>query len=211
AFSAIVARARLAGARRLRCGCFGTKERSSALVLVRALAFTALAGVAAFGDELRPSRDALFLAALAALAVAVAVLAVLVLALYRQVGVLALRIGPRAALELAEEGPNVGAATPPLAGLSREGGVLVAFFSAGCRLCRELAPAVRALEREGLRVRIVYEEEEAEAFGDWNVPGSPFVVYALDGKVAAKGLVNTLEQLDDLVALGVARRQRAAA
>jgi hypothetical protein len=36
-------------------------------------------------------------------------------------------------------------------------------------------------------------------------------VHVIDGVVAAKGLVNTLEQLDGLVATGRARREHAAA
>ena len=205
---------RLRGARTIRCGCFGARQRSTALVLVRAIAFTALAGFAAFADRLGlgdPSRDSLVLAVLVILAVAVVALGVLVLALYRQVGVLSLRIGPQAPLELEEEGPAVGAPAPALRGLERRGGELVAFFSEDCRLCRELAPAVRALGREGLAVRVAYEAVETDAFRRWNVPGTPFVVHVVDGVVAAKGLVNTLEQLDALVAVGTARTEHAAA
>lgn len=212
-FVAAVALARARGKKRLRCGCFGTDERSTGFLLARAAGFTLLAGLAAWGGELgvgSPSRDSLVLVLLAVLAAAVAVLAVLVLALYRQVGVLTLRLGPRAALELAEEGPEVGLDAPPLAELPRRGEVLVAFFSADCRLCRELAPAVRALAREGLPVRTVYEEEERESFTRWNVPGTPFAVHVVDGAVAAKGLVNNLEQLDELVSLGEKRRRRVA-
>ena len=208
AFTAVLARLRARGVHRLRCGCFGAKERSTGFLLARAIGFTGLAGFTAFAGELEvgsPSRDTLVLIALAVLASAVLVLGALVLALYRQVGVLTLRIGPRAALELAEEGPPVGEAAPPLAGLAEDGAELVAFFSPNCRLCRELAPAVRALEREGLPVHVVYEGEDGGAFADWNVPGSPFVVHLVDGTVAAKGLVNSLEQLDGLIALGTAR------
>lgn len=213
-FTLALASVRLRGVRRLGCGCFGTKERSTTFLLARALAFTALAGLAAFADELSvvsPSRDTLVLVALAVLAVAVVALTALVLALYREVGVLTLRIGPRAALELAEEGPEVGEPAPPLDGLARHGSELVAFFSPNCRLCRELTPAVGALAREGLRVHVVEEGEDAEAFAQWSVPGTPFFVHVFDGIVAAKGLVNTLEQLDDLIALGSARRRHAAA
>ena len=213
-FTLALARVRVSGATRIRCGCFGAKERSTTFLISRALVFTVLAGIAAFGGELSvetPSGDTVVLGSLAILTVAVIVLAALVLALYRQVGVLSLRIGPRAALELAEEGPDVGAIAPPLNGLSRRGSELVAFFSDNCRLCRELAPAVRALGREGLQVRVVSERDEAPEFTRWNIPGTPFVVHLVDGVVAAKGLVNTLEQLDDLVALGSARRQHAAA
>jgi hypothetical protein len=60
-------------------------------------------------------------------------------------------------------------------------------------------------------VRGVYEHEEPAAVLRWNVPGSPFAVHLVDGVVAAKGLVNTLEQLDGLVATGRARREHAAA
>jgi hypothetical protein len=213
-FTVAAASARLRGIDHIRCGCFGARERSTAFVLARAVAFTALAALAVAGTRLDlglPARDTLVLVALAVLALAVAVLGLLVLALYRQVGVLSLRIAPRAALELAEEGPPVGAPAPALSGLGRRGSELVAFFSDDCRLCRELEPGIRALAREGIAVRVVSEGKEAGAFSRWNVPGSPFVVHVVDGVVAAKGLVNTLEQLDGLVAVGSARRRDAAA
>ena len=116
--------ARLRGHKRVRCGCFGAAERPWGWVLARAVGFTALAGVAAFGDELgpvAPDRDAVVLIALALLTLAVLVLGVLVLALYRQVGVLSLRVAPRGALELESEGPPVGTPAPALAGLERRG------------------------------------------------------------------------------------------
>jgi hypothetical protein len=42
------------------------------------------------------------------------------------------------------------------------------------------------------------------------VPGTPFAVHVVDGLVAAKGTVNTLEQLDGLLAAGRGRTQLAA-
>jgi hypothetical protein len=209
--AALVARAR--GARRLRCGCFGAAERPWAWILARAVAFLALAGLAAWGDELgwAPAGSSLVPIALVLLTLAVVVLAVLVLALYRQVGVLSLRIAPHGALELEGEGPPLATPAPALSGLARRGGEVVAFFSEDCRLCRDLAPGVRALAREGLAVHVVYEARDTPAFTRWNVPGTPFVVHVIDGVVAAKGLVNTLEQLDGLVATGRARREHAAA
>ena len=213
-FTLALARLRVQGVRRLRCGCFGASERSIAFLLARALALTALAGLTAAVAELElgsPSGDTMILIALALLATAVVLLAVLVLALYRQVGVLSLRLGPRAALELAEEGPEIGEPAPVLPDLGRRGAELVAFFSENCRLCRELAPGVRALGREGLRVLVVSESQEPEVFAGWRVPGTPFVVHVIDGAVVAKGAVNTLEQLDHVIALGRARREHAAA
>jgi hypothetical protein len=211
-FVAALAQARLRGVKRLRCGCFGAGEGRTTLLLLRALAFSGLAALAAFGSGIgAPSRDTLVLAALALLAAAVVGLALLVLALYRQVGVLTLRLGPRVALELAEEGPALAAPAPALERLERRGAELVMFFSANCRLCRALAPGVNALAREGLAVHVVEEAEEADAFERWNVPGTPFAVHLVDGTVAAKGTVNTLEELDGLLAAGLGRTSHVAA
>lgn len=208
-FVATLVAARARGVRRLQCGCFGAKERSIEVVLARAVGFTALAVLAA-AHPANPSRDTFILVVVAVLALAVLVLGGLVLALYRQVGVLTLRLGPGVALEVAEEGPAVGDDAPALDGLARLGSELAVFFSADCRLCRSLAPGVRALAREGLPVHVVYEEEAPETFESWRVPGTPFAVHVVDGKVAAKGTVNTLEQLDGLLAAGQGRTRLAA-
>jgi uncharacterized membrane protein YphA (DoxX/SURF4 family) len=212
-FVAALAGARARGLTRIRCGCFGPKERGTDLLLARAILFVGLAAFGAFADAEvdTPSRSALVVAALALLAVAVLALAALVLALYRQVGVLTMRLGPGVALELEEEGPPVGEEAPELVTLNRVGEELVAFFSPDCRLCRAIAPGVRAFEREGMPVRTVYEHEEAAAFERWRVPGTPFLVHLVDGFVAAKGTVNSLEQLDGLIALGSARMEHATA
>jgi hypothetical protein len=203
---------RLRGIRRLDCGCFGSKERSTDVLIARAAGFTLLAAVGMASIELAvPARDTFVLIALAVLGAAVVVLGLLVLALYRQVGILTLRLGPGVALELAEEGPPVAEPAPELPGLVGTGPELVAFFSPGCRLCRQMAPGVRALAREGIPVRIVYEHEEPDAFERWHIPGTPFAVHLVGGTVAAKGTVNTLEQLEQLVAMGTERIQHAPA
>jgi hypothetical protein len=207
-FVAALAQARLRGVKRLRCGCFGGGVKRTTVLLLRALGFAALAAIAAFAgdaDVSAPSGETLTVIALGVLALAVVALALLVLALYRQVGVLTLRLGPRVALELAEEGPGVGEPAPELERLRHQGAELVVFFSPNCRLCRQLAPGVAALAREGLAVRTVEEQEEEEAFERWNVPGTPFAVYLVDGQVAAKGTVNTLEELEGLLSVGTRR------
>jgi hypothetical protein len=211
-FTAGLVSVRLRGIRRLDCGCFGSKERSTDVLIARAAGFTALAAVGMASVELaQPARDTLILIALGVLGAAVVVLGLLVLALYRQVGILTLRLGPGVALELAEEGPPVAEPAPELPGLVGTGPELVAFFSPGCRLCRQMAPGVRALAREGIPVRIVYEHEEPDAFERWHIPGTPFAVHLVGGTVAAKGTVNTLEQLEQLVAMGTERIQHAPA
>ncbi len=204
--------ARARGVRRLDCGCFGSKEQSVEFLLLRAFGFTGLATLAAFPfDVSPPSRESFLVVGFVVLAVAVVVLATLVLALYRQVGVLALRVGPGVAFELAEEGPALGQPAPYLDELEGVGPELAVFFSPGCRLCRQLAPSVRALGRDGLTVHVVYENEEPKTFERWAVPGTPFAVHVVDGVVAAKGTANTLEQLEQLVALGAERIEYAAA
>jgi Methylamine utilisation protein MauE len=205
-FTGALVSVRLRGIRRLDCGCFGSKERSTDLLIARAIGFTALAAVGMVTlDVSLPARDTLLLLALSVLGAAVVVLGLLVLALYRQVGILTLRLGPGVALELAEEGPSVAEPAPELSGLVGTGPELVAFFSPGCRLCRQLAPGVRALGKEGIPVRIVYEHEEPDAFERWHIPGTPFAVHLVGGTVAAKGTVNTLEQLEQLIAMGAER------
>ena len=211
-FVAALAQAWLRGVERLRCGCFGASEGRTTHLLARAGGFTALALVAAFGGgiEISASSDTVVAAVLVLLSGAVVLLALLVLALYRQVGVLTLRIGPRVPFELAEEGPQLGQAAPALDGLRGRRSEVVFFFSSTCSLCRQLSAGVSALARRGLAVRVVEEELEEDAFARWNVPGTPFVVHLVDGVVAAKGTVNTLEELETLLDTGRARIHAAA-
>ncbi|MGH3038955.1 MAG: MauE/DoxX family redox-associated membrane protein [Gaiellaceae bacterium] len=211
-FLAALGQARLRGVERLRCGCFGASEGRTDHLLLRAGGFTALALVAAFGGglEISASSDTVVAVILVILSGAVILLGLLVFALYRQVGVLTMRIGPRVPFELAEEGPQIGQAAPALEGLRGRRPEVVFFFSSTCRICRQLSPGVAALARQGLAVRVVEEELEEDAFSRWNVPGTPFVVHLVDGVVAAKGTVNTLEELEQLLDAGRARVNAAA-
>jgi hypothetical protein len=207
-FAASLLRMRAAGARRARCGCFGgARERPVGLLVARALGLAGLGALVASGvaDRPGPSVGVLTGVALALLGLGVVVLFVLVMALYRQVGVLEARLGAPAPLELADEGPPLGSPAPDLPALERRGPELVAFASRGCRLCAELDPALRALERDGLLVHSVIEDEDPAVFAGYRVPGTPFVVYLVDGVVAARGLANTLEQVEELIAVGEGR------
>jgi Methylamine utilisation protein MauE/Thioredoxin domain len=211
-FVVALAQARLRGVARLRCGCFGASEGKTTHLLLRAGAFTVLALVAAFGIgvDVSASADTVVAVALVLLSLAVVGLTLLVLALYRQVGVLTLRIGPRVPFELAEEGPQVGKSAPALDGLRGRRAEVVFFFSSTCSLCRQLSAGVAALARQGLTVLVVEEEKDGAAFARWNVPGTPFVVHVVEGVVAAKGTVNTLEELESLLDTGRARIHAAA-
>lgn len=212
-FAVALLRLRLRGRRRTSCGCFGGRRSANTLALTgRAVVLAGLgaalaAGAPSVGIDLGGSWQAVAIAALAGL---VALLALAVLALYRQVGVLSLRLGPRAALELEDEGPPLGQPAPLLPDLTRNGSELVAFVSLDCRMCIEILPGLRALQREGVPVHWLREDRDGDAFERWGVPGTPFVVHLIDGTVRAKGLVNTLEQIDWVIDLGTERDRLAA-
>lgn len=135
-------------------------------------------------------------------------LAVVMVALARQVGTLHLRLGPRGALEMDDEGPALGDAPPPMPAVTADGTRqmlggqgprrLVLFASSTCSVCREVAPAVPPAAASVGFASAVLHDPDAEAA--WNVPGTPFVV-VLDelGVVRAKGTVNNLEQVEGLL------------
>lgn len=138
--------------------------------------------------------------------VLVVALALVVVALARQVGTLHLRLGPRGALEVDEEGPPLGEAPEPIDALDLDGasvtvggpGVsqLLLFVSPGCPVCREVLPSLPAAAQAGrlapMVVADVPREEAAEAYGherveapivpgpeiarEYGVPGTPYAV-----------------------------------
>jgi hypothetical protein len=135
-------------------------------------------------------------------------LLLIVVALARQVGTLHLRLGPRGALEVDDEGPALGEAPPPAPARAADGRQvmlggpgprrLVLFSSPTCGVCKEVAPALGpAAATAGLAAQVLHDPEAETA---WNVPGTPFLV-VLDetGMVRAKGTVNNLEQIEGLV------------
>ena len=173
------------------CGCFGRGGRLSRGSAAR----TALLAVAAAALPALGGAPELPLVATAAAAAAVVVLA------------LGRRSAPRGALELADEGPPLGLASP-LADWFDGGGELrlALFTSPGCSLCRKVAPAADALD--GVQVRTLDEDAEPEAWAAARVPGAPFAVaLGPDGVVLAKGTVNDPRQLASVVA---AARERGA-
>jgi methylamine dehydrogenase accessory protein MauD len=174
-------------------------------------------------------------ASYAVLWVLVLMLCVIVVALARQIGTLHLRVGPLGALEIDDEGPPLGEAPAPLDARTVDGSPLtvggpgeaqlLVFVSPGCRVCREVLPAVPAVAAaHGLSPVIVAGEHlgdrdasyppgaavvaSAEVMSSYAVPGTPYVV-VLDrsGVARAKGTVNNLEQLEGLV--DTARRRQA--
>lgn len=158
----------------------------------------------------------------------VLMLAVVVVALARQIGTLHLRLGPRGALEMDDEGPALGEGTPivevpDISGIEIQIGgraQLLMFVSPGCSLCAQVMPGLAAVAREAELEPILVSDSDLEetrsefaakragapvvsglSFVErFAVPGTPYIV-VLDrwGVVRGKGTVNNLEQLEGLV------------
>jgi hypothetical protein len=199
------------------CGCFGARGRIGRGSIGRAALLAAALAVLPLLPRTEPSRDGWLAIGLAAALAGLVGLAVVVLALAREVGMLRLAVSPQGALEVAHEGPEVGAHTA-LAGAfgadlnpGRLG--LAVFTSEGCGMCRALAPAVEAFGRDPrVALRTFDEVADAEAWATADVPGSPFAVALdADGTVLAKGTFNTGAQLESVLAAAERRRGMARA
>lgn len=143
-----------------------------------------------------------WLASYVALWALVILLAVLVAALARQVGTLHLRMGPRGALELDEEGPPLGEAPEPVTATDLDGraitiggpgsGQLVVFVSPECPICREVLPGVPAAARAGrLEPVVVTEADEIEAVATYARSGVGAPVVARPGVGERYGVPGT--------------------
>lgn len=162
----------------------------------------------------------------------VVALCVVVVALARQIGTLHLRLGPRGALEIDDEGPPLGEAAATIDATDANGdevtigrsgaGQLLLFVTPGCRVCDEVLPGVGAVARagrlspyvitdglqewDGLETVTARSVSSSEAFRAFAVPGTPYAVVVDDmGIVRAKGTVNNLEQMEGLVDSAIKR------
>lgn len=153
------------------CGCLGARGTVSWAGAARVAALAALAPFASGGHPLL---------ALAGAAVAV-------------VAATLLHRAPRAALDVADEGPAIGSRTSLAPGLTL-------FTAPGCRLCARVKRGLREFTE-------LDEERDAAAWLAARVPGAPYAVHVdADGIVTAKGTVNTAAQARSLIPGGVDRR-----
>jgi hypothetical protein len=193
------------------CACFGSRSTVSAQSLGRNALLAAAFLVAPLVPTSDLSTDQWLGLGLALALLACCGLALAVLALAREVGMLRLRLGPDSALEIPDEGPELGVASPlidrfspgPAAELA-----LAVFVSSGCRACRALGPAVESLRGDPVLVVETFEEvADADAWAEVDAPGSPYAI-ALDlhGAVLAKGTFNNLAQLESVIATAERRR-----
>jgi hypothetical protein len=193
-----------------RCGCFGPTSRVTPLAVVRNLALAAVLAVIPSLPRHHLSTDQWLGLGLAVSLLAVAGLAVAVLAMARQVGELRLALGPRSALEIEGEGPEIGERSPLIERFApdpRARLALAVFSSEGCPMCASLEPSIRLLEGDPTASVLSFDEvRDADAWRALAVPGAPYAVaLGLDGTVLAKGTFNSLPQLESV--LGTAERR----
>lgn len=150
-------------------------------------------------------RGTLWIVSYATLWVTVIVLALAVLALLRQVGVLHARLRP-VGVHPAGEGLDPGQSAPGLPGHDYSAAplTLVAFTSPSCEICADLLPGLRAMaaEYDDLEVRILeYKPETTATFLAFNVASTPYLTAVdTDGVVRARGVANSVEQAEIMVA-----------
>lgn len=180
----------------------------------------------------------LWLISYAVLWALVVVLCVIVVALARQIGTLHLRLGPRGALEIDEEGPPLGEEVEPLAVTDVDGeevvlggerrAQLLLFVSPGCDICRQVLPAMEPVARGGELAPVVItdagedDSETAyrrkrgkaplvaslEACEAFDVPGTPYVVI-LDAEGVVQGK-GTVNNMEQMEGLVDTSRRRVA-
>jgi methylamine dehydrogenase accessory protein MauD len=166
----------------------------------------------------------------------VIVLCVVVVALARQIGTLYLRLGPRGALEMDDEGPPLGEAPQPLEGSDGDGrpvhiggpgdAQLLMFVSPGCHVCDQVLPSLPVVAHDARLSPIVITdadpEETALVFATkavaapvvagieiaqhYEVPGTPYVVVLDDMGVVRAK--GTVNNLEQMEGLVTTARKR---
>lgn len=215
AFAGLLAGALRAGRVGQPCGCLGPRSRLSRGALVRTLALVLAFALLPQVPAADPTTDGWLAIGLGLTLAAVAGLALLVLVLAREVGELRLRLGPEPALEIAGEGPPLGARVNIIGRFDAPAPsvrfALAVFASEGCPMCVALEPAVRALAQDPLLAVEVFDERaDQDVWQALAIPGSPYaIVLALDGTVLSQGTFNSIRQLESLVATGESRQRDA--
>ncbi len=193
------------------CACFGSRSTVGWTSVLRNLALAACFAALPLLPEPSLSTDQWLGIGLGVALLLCLGLGVAVLALAREVGMLRLRLGPGAALEVPEEGPEPGqrlALIERFAGVGDRALALAVFTSDGCRVCRGLEPAIASLAgHPAVAVEVFDEVADRDVWTELGIPGSPFsIALDPDGTVLAKGTFNNLAQLESVLATAELRR-----
>jgi Methylamine utilisation protein MauE len=193
------------------CACFGARSTVGWRGVARNLALAVAFAAVPLLPERSLSTDEWLGLGLAIALLACVGLAIAVLALAREVGMLRLRLGPSAALEIPGEGPPLMTPIPEVErfaiGERAELGLGV-FLSPSCPVCATLGPALRSLATDPtIAVASFDERADADVWSALSIPGSPYAVAIdPDGTVLAKGTFNNLAQLESVIATAERRR-----
>ena len=135
--------------------------------------------------------------------VAVGLLGFSVVVLLRQVGVLHTRVAPMG-VHFAGEGPELDAAAPEIDGVDfgAAAHTVLAFTSPTCVICAALVPGLRRMGRAyDVQLRLVDHGEDPSVFGRFKVRSTPYLVAVdRDGIVRSRGVANTLDQAEEMLA-----------
>ena len=210
-FAAALVGAILRGRAGAPCACFGSHSTVGWTSVARNLVLAACFALLPLLPDGNPSTEGWLGLGLIVALVACAALALAVLALAREVGMLRLRLGPAAALEIPHEGPELGRRIPLVGRFPRlraDGIGIAVFTSAGCHVCRGLAPAIASLGGDpDLNVEVFDESFDSDVWQEYAIPGSPYALAIdADGIVLAKGTFNNLAQLESVVGTASSRR-----
>jgi glutaredoxin len=134
----------------------------------------------------------------------VLVLGFTVVALLRQIGVLHTRIAPMG-VHFAGEGPELDGPAPEADGVDYAASTftLLAFTSPTCEICAKLKPALLRIggAYDEIDVRLVDHGDEPDLFTRFRVRSTPYLVAVdRDGIVRSRGIANTLDQVEEMLA-----------
>ncbi|MEL7156945.1 MAG: thioredoxin domain-containing protein, partial [Actinomycetota bacterium] len=135
---------------------------------------------------------------------AVVLLGFSVVALLRQIGVLHTRVAPMG-VHFAGEGPELDAAAPAVDDVDYggEGVTVLAFTSPSCEICAALEPGLARLAAsyDEVTLHVIDHGDAPEVFQRFRVRSTPYLVAVDgDGTVRSRGVANTLDQAEEMLA-----------
>lgn len=136
--------------------------------------------------------------------VAVVLLGFSVIALLRQIGVLHTRVAPMG-VHFAGEGPELDTPAPSVDDVDYAGETvtLLAFTSPTCEICASLKPGLERLSSayDEVDLHVVDHATAPGVFEAFRVRSTPYLVAVDgDGVVRSRGVANTLDQAEEMLA-----------